>query len=142
VFSFLNTIQFFAGFCDNNKESNYPVLNNSLFNFTQHSITILLLHYVYSYYGLYKIVRSSPSCEQEDAPEWTKLLATKGTVVCVECQQYAMRKHLGERCHGHGSTQRETRWEASNGCRGTWQLISEHEAGSCEGDRDTSFILL
>lgn len=102
------------------------------------------LHFtVYSYYGLYEIVRSSPSCGQLTGPEWSRNLQKNGTV-CVECQQFAMRRHIGTRCRGHGLPKRETRWEATTapGCRGTWILQSQHEEGTCNGDSQLSFIFV
>jgi hypothetical protein len=97
------------------------------------------------YYGLYEIVRSSVQCGQEGGPEWARQLAAKTTTtICVECQPLAMKKHIGVRCRGHGLPQRETRWEATTapGCRGTWQLVSEHEEGTCNSDSKLSFIFL
>jgi len=95
-----------------------------------------------TYCAKFEIMEARKPCSYSPYPWATKLSA--GTTVCVECQQVAMKKRLGVRCHGHGVYLKQTRFNAVTvpGCHGKWVMTSRHEDCSCHKEADMSFILI
>jgi len=110
-----------------------------------------------SYCAKYKITEARQSCQRnpearhkgagdqgpDDMP-WVRKLV-RGSTVCVECQQFATHKSLGNRCYGHGVEQRQTQWKAVTipRCHGSWVMTSRHlEPCSCDPSRDVSFVFV
>ena len=93
------------------------------------------------YYAQYEITEARKSCRLFQ--EWAQPL-TKGAIVCVECQQVAMKHKLGVRCQGDGVAHRQTRWHAVTvpGCHGKWEMKEEHVEGKCGGDDKLPFIFV
>ena len=67
-----------------------------------------------------------------------------GSRVCVQCQDAAMRKHLGYRCHGHGVEGKITRWTALAGhaCHGRWVKREQYSVCPCHPSGDPDFIFV
>jgi len=97
------------------------------------------------------VTETRPACRRHS---WTGRLVP-GTVVCVECQQFAAlraaeRRGGGaaggrDRCAGHGVYERETAWKAVSvrRCHGKWTLIGRHvKPCQCDARADTSFVFV
>lgn len=103
----------------------------------------LTLHYRSRYTALFEVSKNKKSCESLGAEVWNKL--QEGSKVCVQCQEAAMRRHLGYRCYGHGSVGKSTRWTAlgNTGCHGRWTRLDDRTAASfCTGSRNGTSLLL
>lgn len=97
-----------------------------------------------AYCGTYKITESSSKCTNntQEHQHWATFLKA-GDEVCVECQPFAMHKHLGMRCKGHGVLNQSTRWRAIDvpHCYGRWEL-KKRDKCTCNIHQDISFILI
>lgn len=97
-----------------------------------------------TYHTTFTIVRTTGVCASENAPAWVQQLS-KGAQVCVECQEFAMKKKLGVRCKGDGVVMKETRWDAvtAPGCHGIWMKTAEATEGTCEdASHSQAFIFI
>jgi hypothetical protein len=95
------------------------------------------------YCAKFEISRTRHACQGPLATEWSRQLK-QGQTVCVECQQFAMKRKLGVRCKGHGVYLQETRWSAytTPGCHGQWIMKQRHEECTCDPKHDLSYILV
>ncbi|KAJ6216497.1 hypothetical protein RDWZM_007654 [Blomia tropicalis] len=81
------------------------------------------------------------SCESFGSELYSKM--QEGSKVCVQCQEAAMRRHLGYRCYGHGSVGKSTRWTALGnvGCHGRWTRLDDTLAANyCGGTKNGTSI--
>jgi len=95
-----------------------------------------------------EVTATRPACGRHD---WTRRL-TVGTVVCVECQQFAALRGAGGggvggsgRCAGEGVWGRETAWKAVSvrRCHGKWRLVGRHVTPcQCDPRADNSFVFV
>lgn len=102
-------------------------------------------HLFYRYCGTYKITESSYKCTNttQDHHAWANVLKA-GDEVCVECQPFAMHKHFGMRCKGHGVPGKVTRWRAIDvpHCNGRWELKTVERSCTCNVHKNKDFIFI
>ena len=100
---------------------------------------------VTAYCGTYKITESSYKCTNttQDHHAWANVLKA-GDEVCVECQPFAMHKHFGMRCKGHGVPGKITRWRAIDvpHCNGRWELKTVERSCTCNVHKNKDFIFI
>ncbi|CAG2102352.1 unnamed protein product [Medioppia subpectinata] len=96
----------------------------------------------HEYCVVFEIVKSRKSCDTLGSELERKL--EQGSRVCVQCQDAAMRKHLGYRCHGHGVEGKVTRWTAlaGNSCHGRWVRREQYTHCPCHATGHPDFIFV
>jgi len=96
-----------------------------------------------SYCAHFEVTRSTHSCHKQESKDWTRMLR-RGAQICVECQPYAMKSHLGERCTGHGVFGKESRFTAftADKCHGKWRMRTKHSDCTCNTQNAQSFIFV
>lgn len=99
----------------------------------------------YRYCGTYKITESSSKCTNttQENHSWANVLKINAEV-CAECQPFAMHKHFGMRCKGHGVPGKVTRWRAIDvpHCSGKWELKTIDRACTCNVHQNKDFIFI
>ncbi|XP_076107912.1 somatomedin-B and thrombospondin type-1 domain-containing protein-like isoform X1 [Mytilus galloprovincialis] len=100
---------------------------------------------VTAYCGTYKITESSSKCTNTTQANhsWANVLKINAEV-CAECQPFAMHKHFGMRCKGHGVPGKVTRWRAIDvpHCSGKWELKTIDRACTCNVHQNKDFIFI
>lgn len=97
---------------------------------------------IFRYCVVFEIVKSRKACDIL-GPEVGRNLQ-QGSRVCVQCQDAAMRKHLGYRCHGHGVEGKITRWTslAAHNCHGRWIRREQYSVCPCHQSGYPDFIFV
>lgn len=95
------------------------------------------------YCALFEVNKSKSACKALGADLAGKL--QEGQRVCVQCQEAAMRRHLGYRCYGHGAMGKSTRWSTlvNHGCHGRWTRLDDQLAAtfcSCGANNVTGSV--
>ncbi|KAH9395271.1 hypothetical protein TYRP_016729 [Tyrophagus putrescentiae] len=116
-----------------NVDENQDIRRNLRLNYPKDPLKENVIEYTV----LFEVTKNKKSCETLGAEVFGKL--QEGSKVCVQCQDAAMRRHLGYRCSGHGLLGKSTRWTAlgNTGCHGRWIRLDERVAASyCGGNKN------
>jgi len=121
-----------------NVDENQDIRRNLRLNYPKDPLKENVIEYTI----LFEISKNKRSCETLGAEVYGKL--QEGSKVCVQCQEAAMRRHLGYRCYGHGSVGKSTRWSAlgNTGCHGRWIRLDDREAANyCAGNKNGTALV-
>lgn len=90
------------------------------------------------YVVMFEVTKSRKACETFEAFGALR----EGQRLCVSCETTAMRKHLGNRCRGHGLEDRTSRFAALGHlhCHGRWQRLSRTDR--CPPGHQPDFIFV
>jgi len=92
----------------------------------------------HEYCVVFKVQKAMRSCMK--TKETQDLMA--GNEVCVACESKAVRDHLGNRCTGHGVTDKVTRFKnvMESRCHGRWERVSVTTQCPCKGGPHFIFV--
>jgi len=90
------------------------------------------------YCVVFRVDKAMKACINAEDTE----ILQKGNQVCVSCESKASRPHLGDRCSGHGVSNRATRFKTviTPGCHGRWTKVDVRDECPCEGGPDFIFV--
>ncbi|XP_071945308.1 somatomedin-B and thrombospondin type-1 domain-containing protein-like [Antedon mediterranea] len=92
-----------------------------------------------SYCVTFTIQKVNKGCRNQVSTKWTDVI-TKGTELCVQCEEPAMKDD--GLCRGDGVQGERTRWTAidSPGCRGRWIRKNIEQPCTCNTGSDFIFV--